>query len=80
MEELLAEILGAIAEFLFEAFLELVAGAILDLASRALLGLFKGVAEAVKGNRVLLSIGYTVLGTLAGMLSPFRPPTPSHSP
>ena len=76
MEELLAEILGAIAEFLFEAFLELIAAAILDLASRALLGLFKGVAEAVKDNRVLLSIGYAVLGTLAGMLSLFVLPHP----
>jgi len=51
VDELLGAILGAIAEFLLEAFLELIAAAVLDLASRALLGLFRGVAEAVKGNR-----------------------------
>ena len=69
MDELLAAILGAIAEFLLEAFLELIAAAILDLASRVLVGPFKGVAEAVKDNRVLISIGYALLGTLAGSLS-----------
>ena len=69
MDELLAAILGAIAEFLLEAFLELIAAAVLDLASRALLGLFKGVAGAVKGNQVLLGFVYVLLGALAGGLS-----------
>ena len=69
MDELFAAILGSIAEFFLEAFLELGAAAILDLASRALAGLFKGVAEAVKNNRALISIGYALLGILAGALS-----------
>lgn len=69
MDELIAAILGSIAEFLLEALLELIAAAILDLASRALLGLFKGVAEALKGNRVLIGIAYALLGALAGALS-----------
>ena len=69
MDELLGAILSAIAEFLLEAFLELIAAAILDLASRALVGLFESVAEGVKENRILISIGYALLGTLAGALS-----------
>ena len=69
MDELLAAILGAIAEFLLEAFLELIAAAVLDLASRALLGLFRGVVEAVKDNRALMGVIYALLGALAGGLS-----------
>jgi len=69
VDELLAAILGAIVEFLLEAFLELIAAAVLDLASRALLGLFRGVAEAVKHNPVLMVIVYALLGTLAGAMS-----------
>jgi len=38
-------ILGEIAEFFLEALLELIAAAILALVSRALLGLFRDVAE-----------------------------------
>src|SRR2546430_338118 len=62
VDELLAAILGAIAEFLLEAFLELIAAAVLDLASRALLGLFKRIAGAVKDNRVLMGLIYVLLG------------------
>lgn len=69
MDELLAGILGAILEFLLEAFLEVIAAAILDLVSRAFLGLSKGLAKAVKQNRVLTSILYALLGALAGVLS-----------
>ena len=69
MDELLALILGEIAEFLLEALLELIAAAILALVSRALLGLFKGVAEAVHHNRVFMLIIYALLGALAGTLS-----------
>ena len=69
MDELLGAILGAIAEFLLEAFLELVAAAILDLASRVMLGLFTSLAEAVKDNRALTSFMYALLGVLAGALS-----------
>jgi hypothetical protein len=76
VDELLAAILGAIAEFLLEAFLELIAAAVLDLASRALLGLFKGVAGAVKDNRVFIGLAYVLLGALAGGLSLFVLPHP----
>ena len=70
MEELLEVILGAIFELLLEAFLELIAAAVLGLATRALLGVFTGIAEAIKkGNRVLTSIMYALLGVLAGALS-----------
>jgi hypothetical protein len=69
VDELLAAILAAIAEFLLEAFLELIAAAVLDLACRALLGLFTSLAEAVKDNRVLTGFMYSLLGVLAGMLS-----------
>jgi hypothetical protein len=69
VDELLAAILGAIFEFLLEAFLELIAAAVLDLATRALLGVFTGIAEAIKGNRVLTSIVYALLGASAGALS-----------
>jgi len=69
VDELLGAILGAIAEFLLEAFLELIAAAILDLASRVLLGLFTSLAEAVKDNRALTGFMYALLGVLAGALS-----------
>ena len=69
VDELIAAILGAIAEVLFEVFLQLIAEAVLDLASRALLGLFTGLAEALKGNRVLTGLMYALLGALAGALS-----------
>ena len=69
MDELLALILGEIAEFLLEAFLELIAAAVLALVSRASQGLFRGVAEAVHYNRVLMVVVYALLGALAGTLS-----------
>ena len=76
MDELLGAILGAIAELLLEAFMEVVAAAVLDLASRALLGLFTGLSDAIGGNRILASFMYGLLGVLAGALSllvlPFR--------
>lgn len=59
----------AIAELLLEVFLELIAAAVLDLASRALSGLFTGLSDAVKGNRVLIGIIYPLLGMSAGALS-----------
>jgi chromate transport protein ChrA len=69
VDELFAAILGAIAEFLLEAFLELIAAAVLDLAFRALLGLFTSLAEAAKESRVFTGFVYTLLGVLAGALS-----------
>lgn len=56
--------------------MEVVAAAVLDLASRALLGLFTGLSDAIEGNRVLARFMYGLLGMLAGALSllvlPFR--------
>jgi hypothetical protein len=69
VDELLAAIIGALVEFLLEAFLEVIAAGVLDLVSRALLGLFKGLAETVKQNRVLTSLLYAFLGAFAGALS-----------
>ena len=69
MDELLAAILGAIAELLLEAFMEVIAAAVLDLASRAFLDLFTGLSDAIKGNRVLAGFMYGLLGVLAGGLS-----------
>jgi hypothetical protein len=69
VEDLLAAILGAIAEFFLELFLELIAAAVLDVVTRALRGLFTNLAESVKANRVLTSFIYALLGALAGALS-----------
>jgi len=69
VDELLALILGTIAEFLLEIFVELIAAAVLDIASRALSGVFEGLSDAFKGNRVLVGIIYGVLGMSAGALS-----------
>lgn len=69
VDELLGAILAAIAELLLEAFLELIAAAVLDLASRALAGLFTSLAEAAQDNRVLAGLAYALLGVLAGAVS-----------
>lgn len=69
MGELFAAILGAIGELLLETFGELIAAAVLDLVSRALLDLFTGLADALKGNRVLTGFMYSLLGMSAGALS-----------
>jgi hypothetical protein len=69
VDELLAAILGLIAELLLEAFMELIAAAVLDLASRALLDLFTGLTDAIKENKVLSGFMYGLLGVFAGELS-----------
>lgn len=69
MDELLALVLATIAEFLLEIFMELIAAAVLDLASRALSGLFTGLSDAFKGNRVFIGFIYALLGMSAGGLS-----------
>ena len=68
MDELLFLILATIGEFLLEIFVELIAAAILDLASRALSGFFD-LSDAFKGNRVLIGFIYALLGMSAGTLS-----------
>ena len=69
MDEILAAILGEIAGIFLEAFLELIAAAVLGLAYRALVSLFTSLAEAVKENRLLAGVMYALLGALAGTLS-----------
>jgi hypothetical protein len=69
VDDLIAAILGAIAELFLETFLEVIAATVVDLASRALLGLLAGLAEAVKDNRFLTGFTYALLGMLAGTLS-----------
>jgi hypothetical protein len=76
VDELIAAILGAIAELLFELFVELIAAAVLGLAYRALLGLFTGLAEALKDNHILTGFMYALLGPLAGALSLLLLPHP----
>ncbi len=66
MDELLAAILGAIAELLLEAFMELIAAAVLDLAFRALLDVFTGLTDGIKENKILTAFMYGLLGVLAG--------------
>jgi len=70
VDEILGLILASIAEFLLEAFLELIATAVLDLASRAVAAAFANVAEVIKDwSRALVAVGYALLGALAGVLS-----------
>ena len=69
VDELLAAILGAIAELLLEAFMELIAAAVLDLASRASLDVFTGLTDAIKENKILTGVMYGLLEVFAGVLS-----------
>ena len=69
VDELLAGILGAIAELLLEAFLEVIAAVALDLASRALLDLSTSITDAIKENKILTGFVYGLLGVVAGLLS-----------
>jgi hypothetical protein len=69
VDELLAAILGTIAELLLEAFMELIVAAVLDLASRALLDIFTGLTDAIKENKTLTGFIYGLLGVFAGVLS-----------
>ena len=82
VEQLLAAILGAIAEFLLELFLQLIAAALLDVVSRTVRVLFTTVAESVEANRVLTTFMYALLGALAGALSLLVLPHPlmHHAP
>ena len=69
MDELLAAILGLVAELLLEAFMELIAAAVLDFASRALSEVFTGLTDATKENKILTGFMYGLLGVFAGVLS-----------
>jgi len=66
MGELLFEVLLAFGELFLEVLLEFAAEGILDLALRAVGEVFKSFRNA---GPVIASVGYTLLGALAGGLS-----------
>jgi hypothetical protein len=63
MGELLFELLLAFTELFLEVLFEVTAGALLDLAQRAIAEVFKPFRFA---SPVLASVGYMLLGALAG--------------
>ena len=69
MDELLGLILVTIVELGFDLLAELIAAALADLASRALLGLFTGLNHALKGSRLLIACVYVLFGALSGASS-----------
>jgi len=69
VDELLAAILGAIAEILLDAFIEIIAAVVVDIVSTVLLDLFTGLKEAIQSSSVLTGFMYGLLGVLAGALS-----------
>jgi hypothetical protein len=73
MAEFLFELLLVFAEVFLEIFLEVAATALFDLALRAIAKVFETMRFA---NPVIASIGYTLLGALAGGLSVFVYPHP----
>jgi hypothetical protein len=73
MGEFLFELLLVFAELFLEIFLEVAATTLFDLALRAIAKVFDTLRFA---NPVVASIGYTLLGTLAGGLSVFIVPHP----
>ena len=66
MDELLAGVLGAIAEVLFDAFLEIVVVALASLLIRAISKLFKAVSDV---DPVATTFALGLLGALVGFLS-----------
>jgi hypothetical protein len=73
MAEFLFELLLVFAEVFLEIFLEVTATALFDLALRAIAKVFETLRFATP---VIASIGYTLLGALAGGLSVFVYPHP----
>jgi hypothetical protein len=71
--DFLFDLLLAVAEIFLEALFELAGEAVLDLALRALGEVFESVDRA---NPVLASLGYAILGSLAGGVSLFVFPHP----
>ena len=66
MEELIAGILAAIFEVLFEAVLEIACEALASLLTRAIGSFFKAVSAL---NPIAMAFGLGMLGALAGFLS-----------
>ena len=64
--DFLFDLLLAVAEIFLEALFELAGEAVLDLALRALAEIFESVDRA---NPVVASLGYAILGFLAGGVS-----------
>jgi hypothetical protein len=73
MAEFLFELFLLFAELFLEIFLEVAATALFDLALRTIAKVFETLRFA---NPVAASMGYTLLGTLAGGLSVFIFPHP----
>jgi hypothetical protein len=71
--DFLFDLLLAVAEIFLEALFELAGEAVLDLALRALGEAFESLDRA---NPVLASLGYAILGSLAGSVSLFVFPHP----
>jgi hypothetical protein len=71
--DFLFDLLLAVAEIFLEALFELAGEAVLDLALRALGEAFE---SADRANPVLASLGYAILGFLAGGVSLFVFPHP----
>ena len=69
----LFDLLLAVAEIFLEALFEFALGAVVDLALRALAEVFESLDHP---NPVLASLGYAILGSLAGGVSLFVFPHP----
>jgi hypothetical protein len=66
MDEILFGLLSGLIELFLDAFLELVAAALLDLASRAIARAFESLEIS---SPFIASLGYGLLGVLTGGLS-----------
>ena len=66
MDELLAGVLAAIAEVLFEAFIEIVCEGLTSLLTRRISKLFKSISDV---NPIATTFALGMLGALVGFLS-----------
>ncbi|MGA3370926.1 MAG: hypothetical protein ABSC48_04105 [Terracidiphilus sp.] len=73
MDELLASVIAAIAEVLFEAVFEIACVGLASLLTRAISKLFKAISEV---NPVATTFALGMLGALAGFLSVVAYPHP----
>ncbi len=77
MDELLAGVLAAIAEVLFEAFFEIACGGLASLLTRGISKLFKTVSETISDvNPAATTFALGMLGVSAGFLSVVAYPHP----
>jgi hypothetical protein len=73
MDELLASVLAAIAEVLFEAFIEIACEALASLLTRGISKVFKTISDV---NPVATTFALGMLGALVGFLSVVAYPHP----